>query len=229
MSARIDWDRIRLVVFDLDGTLYHQRPLRLGMAADLARHSLRERSVRDFALIRRYRQERERLAEEGSSGFVARLEQQLADRSGLSADQVGHLLTDWMERRPLARLPAARIRGADALFRALQNSGRQIGVWSDYPVADKLESLGLVADHVCSAVDADVGRLKPDPRGLLKMLSLAGVEPRAALMVGDRVERDGEAARRAGVPFLLRSHKPAAGHLNVANYEDPLFAPLHTC
>ena len=33
-----DWASIRLVAFDVDGTLYRQRPLRLRMARDLAIH-----------------------------------------------------------------------------------------------------------------------------------------------------------------------------------------------
>ena len=54
-------------------------------------------------------------------------------------------------------------------------------------------------------VDAVVGRdsvetYKPDPEPLLHALSLLGVDPAAALFVGDS-ERDREAARRAGVAF----------------------------
>lgn len=35
----LDWDRLHLVVFDVDGTLYRQRPLRLRMARDLLFHT----------------------------------------------------------------------------------------------------------------------------------------------------------------------------------------------
>ena len=35
-----DWKDIRLVVFDVDGTLYRQRPLRLRMARDLVLHAV---------------------------------------------------------------------------------------------------------------------------------------------------------------------------------------------
>ena len=38
--AASDWDTIRLVVFDIDGTLYRQRPLRLRMARDILAYTL---------------------------------------------------------------------------------------------------------------------------------------------------------------------------------------------
>ena len=40
-QAWIDWDGVRLVVFDVDGTLYRQRPLRMKIARDLAAYTIR--------------------------------------------------------------------------------------------------------------------------------------------------------------------------------------------
>ncbi len=229
MTASLDWDCVRLVVFDLDGTLYEQRPVRLGMAGDLLLHSVRTRSLREFRLVHAYRKLREELAESGRPDFMDHLHEKLGASHRLAPQQVAALAKEWLERRPLKRLARARIRGADALFAALRRSGRQVGVWSDYPVAGKLASLGLAADHVCAATDPDIGRLKPDPAGLLKILGEAGVAPREALMIGDRPERDGEAARRAGVPFLLRTSRRVAGHRCAADYHDPQFGALLAC
>jgi HAD superfamily hydrolase (TIGR01549 family) len=226
MSPAIDWASVRLVVFDLDGTLYEQRPVRLGMAGDLVRHCVKTRSLRDFQLVRAYRKLREELAEGGAADFMDELHARLGRRYRLAPDEVAALAEEWLERRPLARLPKARIHGADSLFAALRRSGRRVGVWSDYPVAQKLASLGLEADYVCAATDPDIRRLKPDPTGLLMMLERAGVAPTEALMIGDRPERDGEAARRAGVPFLLRTKKRVDGHHCAADYRDALFASV---
>lgn len=229
MPPAIDWASVRLVVFDLDGTLYEQRPVRLGMAADLLLHSLKTRSLRDFRLVRAYRRLREELAEGGAANFAEKLHARLAARHGLAPEDVATLAEDWLERRPLKRLRGARIAGVEALFAALKRSGRQVGVWSDYPVHGKLASLGLAADHVCAATDPGIGRLKPDPAGLIALLERARVAPGEALMIGDRPERDGEAARRAGVPFLLRARRPVAGHASAADYRDPLFGTVLSC
>ena len=55
----LDWDRIALVVFDMDGTLYDARRLRWRMAAWLLAESLRRRSLalpRTLAAFRRMRE-----------------------------------------------------------------------------------------------------------------------------------------------------------------------------
>lgn len=229
MTPPLDWAGVKLVVFDLDGTLYEQRPVRLGMAGDLLLHSFKTRSLREFKLVRAYRKLREELAQGGSADFLEDLHATLGASYRLAPQQVAALAEEWLERRPLRRLARARVQGADVLFAALRRGGRRVGVWSDYPVADKLASLGLAADYVCAATDPDILRLKPDPTGLLKILDQAGVAPHEALMIGDRPERDGEAARRAGVPFLLRTNKRVAGHRCAADYRDPQFGALLAC
>ena len=55
-------------------------------------------------------------------------------------------------------------------------------------------------------------RLKPRPEGLSRALERLAVGPAEALMVGDRDDCDGEAARRLGCPYLLLARRPAAAH-----------------
>ena len=45
-------------------------------------------------------------------------------------------------------------------------------------------------------------------------------------MIGDRADRDGAAARRAGVPVMLRSSRPVPGYLSFSRYDAPVFQPL---
>ena len=57
----------------------------------------------------------------------------------------------------------------------------------------------------CVAVGEPDGpsRLKPAPDGFLLAAERLGVEPRNCLVLGDRPDADGEAARRAGMDFEL--------------------------
>ena len=41
-------------------------------------------------------------------------------------------------------------------------------------------------------------------------------------MIGDRADRDGLAARRAGVDVILRS-KPVDGYVTFMSFDDPIF------
>lgn len=213
-----------MVVFDLDGTLYVQRPVRIAMAAELLVHALGRLSTRDAKALSRFRALREEYADRGEVNFEAALLAEAGAPSGHSAEEMRVLVHDWMEMRPLRHLERARVAGAAEAFDVVRKSGRRVAVWSDYPVAHKLRALGLKADLTASATDPEIARLKPDPAGLLWLCGQAGVPPAETLMIGDRIERDGEAARRAGALFLLRSARrdgPFAA--TVVDYRDPMF------
>jgi len=105
-------------------------------------------------------------------------------------------------------------------------AAKLIGVVSDYPASAKLAAMGLAADHVVWAGESDVGILKPHPRGLQRLMTRAGVSASETVLVGDRVERDGAAARRAGSRCLIRSRKPRQGWETFAAYDDSPFAAI---
>ncbi len=216
----IDWTKVRLAAFDLDGTLYDQKRMRPRMAFALGWDAVRRLDPKPLQVVSRYRKLREVLAEEETEGFEPILVAKVAEGLGMPPAQVSGIVEDWINIRPLKILGPCRFDGVKALFDQLRASGRLIGVLSDYPAKDKLQALGLEADFVVSALD--VGVLKPHPRGLQHLMALAGVEPHETIMIGDRAERDGEAARRAGVKAYILSRKAIAGWDCFASYADLL-------
>lgn len=207
MAVAINWPAIRLVVFDVDGTLYSQRPLRLKMAAALLRSCVASFDPTPLRVLRVYRALREELAEQEVANFDAELVGRVAARFGRSEGQVRKIVDTWIDKAPLPHLRACRYEGVAEFFDAIRTSGRQIGILSDYPAKDKLRALGLDADFVSSAVDPEIGMLKPNPRGLLHLMDRAGARAHETILIGDRRERDGEAGRRAGVATYLRTSK----------------------
>jgi putative hydrolase of the HAD superfamily len=213
----IRWDAVRAVVFDVDGTLYDQGRMRRRMAMALLLHCLRH--PREFGLLRTvqtFRQIREELGEE-EVGDVARVQYtRPAERLAVDPDTVRRVAEYWLGERPLAHLPACRAPAIDTLFAALRDTGRKIAVFSDYSIEDKLDALQLRADLCVSALDPDVDRLKPNARGLERILEHLDLPPQACVMIGDRDDRDGEAARRVGMPFLRKvsGGKSEAGTVN---------------
>ena len=222
--AGFDWSAVELVVFDVDGTLYRQKPLRWTMLRMLARDALASRSLRTLKVLADYRREREVLADDGVEDFDPKLIAGVAARARLAPTAVERIVEDWIETRPLPHLRRAMVAGVPALFKALRRSGRTIGVLSDYPAVAKIAALGLEADHIVAA--RDVGLMKPSPRGLLAVIAAADASPAATVLIGDRDERDGAAADAAGVRVLLRSSTPVAGRITFADFTDPVFAPL---
>lgn len=223
----IRWDQVRLVVFDLDGTLYDQPPLRLAMARELGIDCLRRGSTRTLRTLRHFRQVREKLGEtHGTADFAAEQYRMTAQLCRRPEPEVRALVEEWMERRPLPHLPRYKARGIDRLFAAIRASGRTIAVWSDFPVTAKLAALGLQADHAIWAGDDGVGKLKPDPSGLKALMARTGTSPGETLLIGDRMDRDIRAASAAGTRALLRSRRPHGRADSFHHYEDPVFAPL---
>jgi putative hydrolase of the HAD superfamily len=217
----MDWNAIELVVFDVDGTLYDQRRLRLRMTRDLLLHALRNRRLDELRVLAAYRTLREQLAQREVHDFERVLLAQAARRSGLPPASVAAIAAEWLERRPLSYLPACRYPGVAELFQRLRARGKRIAILSDYPAQAKLRTVALDADIIVCA--ADVGVLKPHPRGLQHVMDLAGAMPAATLMIGDRPERDGAAARRCGAHALIKSGRRLPGWQTFASYRDVRF------
>jgi putative hydrolase of the HAD superfamily len=133
---------------------------------------------------------------------------------------------EWLERRPLRHLIRYRYPRLPELFQGLRKHGKRIGIFSDYPAREKLEALGLDADVVVCASDADVGVLKPHPKGLHVLMSRAAMSPAQTILIGDRPERDGEAAQAANVHSLILSRKSIGGWQTFARYDEPVFSAV---
>ncbi len=223
-NGELDWREIRLVVFDVDGTLYNQRGLRLRMLREMLGAAIRTRDIDFIRVLSAYRHIREELGDSLHEDFDRELIVRTAARVGCDAERVRAVSAEWLERRPLRHLARYRYPQLRELFRGLRKQGKKIGIFSDYPAREKLAAMELDADLLVCATDADVSVLKPHPRGLQILMSRAATHPAETVLIGDRPERDGLAARGAAVHSLIRSSRPIDGWQTFARYDDPLFA-----
>lgn len=224
--ADIDWGRIQFVVFDVDGTLYNQGRLRRRMALEMLAHSVTRGDFGLIPIIKNFRIARERLAEAEVENFEERLVADVSAATGRSIQDVRHVAAEWIEKRPLPYLRTCRFSGLAELFAGIKRQGKAIGIFSDYPAQAKLDALGLHFDHMACADDDEVGVLKPNPKGLTVLMRRAGAAPSSTILIGDRVERDAAAARRAGAHSLIRTQRTLDGVGTFARYDDHIFAPL---
>jgi HAD superfamily hydrolase (TIGR01509 family) len=225
-NPALNWDEIRLVAFDVDGTLYDQRGLRFCMLREMVISSIRRRGIGFTRILREYRRIREQLGDSRHEDFERALISRTATLVGCSEDQVQAIAEEWLERRPLRHLIRYRYPQLPELFRALRKRGKIIGILSDYPAHEKLEALELDADFIVGAGDEDVGVLKPHARGLQVLMSRASVTPAETILIGDRPDRDGLAAQAANVRALILSRKPINGWQTFGRYDDPLFSTI---
>jgi len=223
-DGALNWGEIRLVVFDVDGTLYDQRGLRLCMLREMLLAALRKRDIHFIRILSAYRRIREQLGDELHEDFERELASRTAASVGCSLERVQSTAAEWLEKRPLRHLSRYRYPRLPELFRGLRKHGKQIGIFSDYPAREKLQAMGLDADFVVCAGDADVGVLKPHAKGLRVLMARAAADPAQTVLIGDRPERDGLAAQGAEVRALIRSRKPIDGWQTFSRYDEALFA-----
>jgi HAD superfamily hydrolase (TIGR01549 family) len=205
------------VILDVDGTMYAQRPVRLGMLLRLSAHALchpRE-GLACVRTLDAYRRAQEQLRDAPlADGRGDRNQLALAARlAGVDEEIVRRHVERWMERAPLDLVARAARPGLREFLVAARGHGSRIGVYSDYRAEAKLDALGVrgLVDVVRSAQDDAGSRLKPDPAGLLSVASDLGVAPESAVYVGDRVEVDAVAARRAGMRAYILSGRAHGG------------------
>ncbi|HEY3252994.1 MAG TPA: HAD family hydrolase [Polyangiaceae bacterium] len=195
---------------DLDGTLYTQRWVRLAMAAELLLVGWPA-----IKTLRQFRHEHEALRAEQNAGralatthaspFAGQLAR-TAQALGVPVAQVESVVKSWMFERPgkwIVRFPR---RALLAELRAFRAQGGRSALVSDYPAERKLDALGArsLFDAIVANGEAHgPRRLKPDPEGYLHAAELLKVQPSRCLVIGDRDDADGEAARAAKMSFRL--------------------------
>lgn len=199
----------RAICFDIDGTLYpvrtmNRRLLRLSLGHPLfAMRYMRQRKEfrRWQATFTRSIPFRWREAmilqngtgEEPSEPFDQRTYQRTYDR----LSRLVYL--------PLERLyrETKTFDGVRETFLAIKNNGLKIGVFSDFPLFHKLESMDL-ADLVDFAASSDdAGYLKPDAHCLEYLLYNLRLGPKDVLYVGDSYSKDVKGAAAAGIDAVL--------------------------
>lgn len=221
----------KAVIFDLDGTLYYQKPFRIRMALYLAGHMLAHpSSMKDVLLIKKYREIRENweILEKSTSYEVGNnLEKDLDSRQyeyvarvkKVSPERVKKAVSFFMFEAPLKLLPMYRDEAIFMLIGRLRDKGVKVVVYSDYPVKDKLNVLGIKADACFTSSDESIDCMKPDPKGIRVILETLGLTSDEAVMIGDRYEKDGIAAKENNVDYIIVSSSPKERKKIMCYYE----------
>ncbi len=202
---------VRAICLDLDGTLYNQGSLRAAMLMRLVQYHLFRplRGYKALKICAAYRRAQETLRSGDSrpagEGIAEEQIRIACELSGEPREMVLSCVRRWFEREPLPLLKKHLRPGLAEFLSQARRRGIRLAVLSDYPAAGKLEAMGVARffDTVVCAQDTEVQKFKPHPAGLHFILRCMGVGAGEALYVGDRVEVDVEAARRAGVRSVL--------------------------
>jgi putative hydrolase of the HAD superfamily len=200
---------IKVVAFDVDGTLY-------GHGAYLWRMALS--GLPDLPLAYAYNRARTLYREEqgerpvsppdreGYLRHLALLMLRVLKRQ--SDERSVHKMTALVEKRlygtwnRLYRRVRGR-RGMKSAIATLHQRGYCIAVLSDFPLAGKLEALGILPYVDVALCSEDTGYLKPDPHVFARLLELVDSKADEVLYVGDSYRKDVLGANGAGIHSLL--------------------------
>ena len=189
---------------DLDGTLYAPMPVKGAMAAELL---IAGPNV--IKIIKQFRKEHEALRTldhiDAYSPFDEQL-QRTAKALEVPVDRVDQVIREWMIQRPCKWLHLFKRRWLFRDIEKFRNKGGLTAVVSDYPAEKKLKAMFahmLIDEVVANGEPGGPMKLKPAPDGYLEAAKRLGIEPSDCLVLGDRADADGEAARAAGMDFYL--------------------------
>ena len=192
----IQLDLIKLVSWDVDGTLYSIGRMKWRLLILFLLEVARGRGLaayRELAVLRRYRARIDTARLAGGVLDAARGED--ADRAKrLNAERrwYGQAITQTGPRAGLTDLLS---------FFAARNIPQV--AFSDYGAPYKLDALGLKNRFARIYEGEHLGFVKPNPR-VFELIAVDFAVPRAnVLHIGDRVDRDDVAARAAGCHCLI--------------------------
>ena len=176
---------IKVVSWDLDGTLYCMRSMRSALYPLLVKHIVRHPWRGFWDVVRLVRLQRGMKAARGDTSAV---EQYLRSEAGQAFME---LQAEWISKA-VAKC-GLRTDCVSVLRQVQALPVRQI-VFSDYPTALKLQtaSIGSYFEH--SVVAADSFQVKPDAGVFERMCRELSVRPEEVLHIGDREDTDGGAA-----------------------------------
>ena len=202
------------ILFDVDGTLYHNSCLRFVVGFLMVLKALIRpfRMLEEIKIIKNYRCAQEWLRQNISTNALppdAQLDRTV-QTTGISREEISTCVSKWMEKIPLYFLPICSRRRLIRLIHCWDKLDVPMGVYSDYPSRDKLGKLGLknLIPIVVYSGDPDVLSIKPAPRGFEIAAAKMGLDPSQVVYVGDREDVDGVGAQNAGMtPIILGRNK----------------------
>ncbi len=175
---------------------------------------------KDIKILMDFRSEREIHVNDHVECLEVSQYQWGAKKSQVNETKVRKIVCEWMENKPLNSLAKFRFPDLLPFMNWLLKNKIEIAYFSDYPTKKKLAALEVPSGLTVCATDAEVNKLKPDPQGLKIITQKLNLDPGDCLMIGNRDDRDGEAARRIGMPYLILEKTKTMSEKKIKNFKE---------
>ena len=201
----IIWNKYKLVLFDFDNTMYEpQKMVRYIVPGDLrhALYSFNERKARK-ALAGIDHNSQHDLQQQLCSFIARKLNKETAKVERWYLHSYLPMLVRILRRHYRPRPDMQR------LIDHLEAHNINVGVLSDYPlVRQRLHAIGINVNSQRLWSTEEAGALKPNPRPIIEISRETDIPLDNILVIGDRPDTDGLAARNAGCDaIIVRTNK----------------------
>ena len=189
----LNYSKYKAILFDFDGTLYEANHFGFRLVTGYLLYAIRDK--------------RERIVRKSLQG---------CDYGNSEAyynaffKKLGEGKREWYFKKYLPLMVEVLGRhfparpNAQTLINRLEESGKIVGVLSDYPmIAERCEAIGLKFNNNYFWSSEFFGALKPCKRPLLAIAEQLGIEPKDILYIGDRPDTDAKCAEAAGCDYIL--------------------------
>ncbi len=209
--------KIRGVLFDLDGTLYDLKALKLRLIKRIPSELSSFGPLGAFRRLKALQSFRKAREAHRGTVFTKSLREHLvskvAKQIGYAREFVDRTVGDFLYESRFLELRSLMNPLDFAVLSELAHRGYRLGVVSEYPVVKKLVALGLGNIPWRAQVDCEqVGTLKPQPEVFLRGALELGLRPDQVMLVGDRLDADITGAAQIGMPSAwLKVRDPGYG------------------
>ena len=206
-------EKYKVIVLDMDGTLYYQRSMQFFMCMEMVAYGLfHPFSLEELKIVKMFRNVREQSEYsmlpyvDGEAVYKGLLEYQYEITARLmdkTEQEVGMVIEKWMFECPLKYLWCVRDRHLCDWIESWRKEGRKVVVYSDYPVEKKVKALAIEVDAMYCSDNLRIGQMKPSKKGLDIICEDLQMTPDKILVVGDRMSKDGKMAEATGCDYVI--------------------------
>lgn len=190
----------KVLIFDLDGTLYYQVFVRLFIGISMLGYYIFHLcKIKELFMILDYRKYRE--YNENTS--IEEQYKYIADKYNVSISLVEDIINKWMIKKTLSLINKFRDKKLINIINIFKDKGIKIIIYSDYPTEEKLKTLNINYDKSYDPTNNNIKYLKPNPKGLEYIIRENKFDKGDILYIGDRDSKDGECARNCVVDYII--------------------------
>jgi FMN phosphatase YigB (HAD superfamily) len=199
----------KAVVFDMDGTLYYQFPLKIFMIFEISAFCfLHPLKIKDLFVIQSFRKLRESKILLQNKNFVAQQYSITAEKFSMPVERVYEIINLWIYEKPLKYLRFCKDRKLAKLIESLHKNKATIVIYSDYPAVNKVKKLNIKPDYIFDSEDKNIISLKPNTEGIRRIKNILNINFSDMLIVGDRYEKDGICAQTESIDYIILPTNP---------------------